>query len=120
MSTDMNAEITRLASVMNDLKSHEDSLRKYHMMSGAFVWDDEMPSVVIGEDVALRYLLRFRTSLLIGSPIESLRPNWEFAKIMWPNWPGFSAERCEYSETLKCEYDEIQSKEEDFLSSFNQ
>ena len=119
MTTNMHEEITRLASAMNDLYANKNSMREHHMMSGAFVWDDEIPSASVGEDVALRYILRFRTSLLIGSPIESFRQYWLHAQNMWPKWPGFSPERCSYSERIKREYEKIQLSEEDFLAGFN-
>jgi hypothetical protein len=119
MSIDLNATIDRLAPVMNTFLPRKDATYEYHMMSDAFIWDDETPSSEIGDDIALRYLLRFRTSLLIGNPIEPLRPHWEYARTKWPNWAGFIPERCAYSDSFKREYDEYQSREDEFLSSFN-
>ncbi len=120
MSIDLNAEIDRLTPIMNSLRQRDGANYEYHLMSDAFIWDDEMSSAEIEDDTALRYLLRFRTSMLIGKPIDALKPNWEYARSKWPNWAGFSSERCTYSEEMKREYDDYQSREDEFLESFDE
>jgi hypothetical protein len=119
VTTNQYAEIDRLAPIMNALLPHDEATYDYHLMSDAFIWEDELPSFDVGDDLVIRYLLRFRTSLLIGSPIDSLREYWEFAKTRWSKWPGFRPDRTAYSARFKAEYDNYQAKEEEFLSSFD-
>jgi hypothetical protein len=49
----------------------------YEMLSGALVWSDELPAfralrLVHRWDV-IRFVLRFRTTLILGEPDEELR-----------------------------------------------
>ena len=119
MAADMNAEIERLAPFLWSIKKQESADVEYRIFSDAFVWSDEIPDEPIGDDLALKYLLRYRTSLLIGQPIAELESYWEAAKIAWQGWPGLSPERCQYSVDFKEKYDDIQANEDEFLESFN-
>lgn len=66
----------------------------YEIMSGALVWTDEtnrtIPIKVIW---ALRYLVAYRTSLMLNAPREELKPMWEHGLTQFPKWVGFRDER---------------------------
>lgn len=67
-------------------------------MSDALLWSDELPdvpSVGFAKLSILRVLLRYRTTLLLGEPDDSLREYWELAKRLFPSWSGFAPERAE-------------------------
>ncbi len=119
MADNMNADIERLAPFLNNVQKEEDATVEYQIFSDAFVWSDEIPDEPIGDDLALKYLLRYRTSVLIGQPIAELESYWEAAKLAWRGWPGLSQERCEYSAEFKKKYNDIQANEDKFLESFN-
>jgi hypothetical protein len=76
--------------------------RSYEMMSGGFMWSDELPPSDVyfdphDGDYALRFLLGYRASLIRGRPDEGLRPVWDAVLAACPNWPGFRSERCSVS-----------------------
>ena len=78
------------------------SVRTYEMMSGGFIWTDEMPRREVYSDsndgdYALRFLLGYRASLIRGRPNEGLRLVWDAVLIACPSWPGFRPERCSAS-----------------------
>jgi hypothetical protein len=89
----------RLANVANELdqtRIKTDAEVGYDVLSDGIVWSDEYPPNLVGrteEFDCVRILLRYRTSVLTGSPDEYLRPYWEFARTQFPNWAGFDAER---------------------------
>lgn len=75
------------------------AVRSYEMMSGGFIWSDELPpsdrySEARDGDYALRFLFGYRASLIRGRPDESLRPVWDAVLAACPSWPGFRPERC--------------------------
>jgi hypothetical protein len=66
----------------------------YEIMSGALIWSDETNSKTPGTVMeALRYVVAYRTSLMLGKPREVLKPIWEHALTLFPNWVGFRPER---------------------------
>jgi hypothetical protein len=66
----------------------------YEIWSGALRWSDETnsktPVEVFG---ALNFIVAYRTSLMLGKPREVLKPVWEHALTLFPNWVGFRPER---------------------------
>ena len=113
--TDLHAEILRIAPVLDALRVREDVEPEYCMFSDALVWPDELPSKGLGEDVALRYLLRYRSSVIVGEPIAALEPYWDAAKAAFPNWPGFSEGRCRPSDELKSKFETFRKETNDLL-----
>ena len=78
------------------------AVRGYEMMSGGFMWSDELPasdqySDPHDGDYALRFLFGYRASLIRGRPDEGLRPVWDAVLAACPSWPGFRSERCSVS-----------------------
>jgi len=66
----------------------------YDFMSGGLVWSDETnqttPAVVI---CALRYLVAYRTSLMLNEPREELASFWDRGLSLFPQWVGFRPDR---------------------------
>ena len=77
----------------------------YENMSGALIWEDEVsrawPSSFIG---ALRFVVAYRTSLMLGNPRLELEPAWRLALKTFPNWVGFRPDRREQNPTLLAIY----------------
>ncbi len=96
----MEAEpLTQLRSIadrMRKLKPAPKATVFYELMSNALVWSDEIPDLETG-DVhdfhCLRFVFRFRTTLMMGKPDERFQSLWDEAKALFPNWPGFDPER---------------------------
>jgi hypothetical protein len=96
----MEAEpLTQLRAVaprMRELKPAPDATVFYELMSDALVWSDEIPDLDTG-DVSdfhcLRFLFRFRTTLMTGAPDERFRSLWDEAKNLFPDWHGFDPRR---------------------------
>jgi hypothetical protein len=90
-------EMTRLnivAPILQSMARDPSAGFFYDLISGALVWRDEFPLVGDSDAIALvRYLLRFRTSVIIGQPDVQLEPYWQEAAKLCPDWPGFAADR---------------------------
>jgi hypothetical protein len=74
-------------------------------MSGGLIWTDETNKNTPIEVIwALRYLVAFRTSLMLGKPREELRSFWEYGLSLFPKWVGFRSERRQPAPDLMKEY----------------
>ena len=66
----------------------------YEMMSGAYIWPDEIerawPNELISE---LRAIFAYRSSLYRGEEREEFCAIWKEAKKVFPEWIGFSEPR---------------------------
>ena len=94
-----------LIKQLHELKHDTNATRAFEMMSGGFIWSDEMPEAYddFKNDYAFRFLLGYRASLTIGKPRQSLQPIWDAVRTGCPDWPGFRPER--FAEKLKRELD---------------
>jgi hypothetical protein len=87
-----------LAPILDGLKKAADARLHYDLFADAIVWSDELPApedrLAIGMIAPqLRGIWRFRTSLILGQPVEKFRSAWEEALKCFPNWPGFDPKR---------------------------
>jgi hypothetical protein len=95
--------IRRLENAAEEIRQctfNPDAKMRYDIMSDAVFWDDEFPTPFVGDALSLRLLLRYRTTLLIEEEATELRPFWDKGKSLFPNWPGFLAERINPSKTI--------------------
>lgn len=73
----------------------------YEIMSGALIWSDEtnrnLPAEVIW---SLRFVVAYRTSLMLNEPREELKPMCDLGLLLFPKWVGFRPERREPSPEL--------------------
>lgn len=68
----------------------------YEILSSALVWSDETNKLLPMEVFqSLRYIVAYRTSLMLNSPREEFKPLWELGLKLFPNWVGFRPERRE-------------------------
>jgi hypothetical protein len=67
-------------------------------MSNGPIWDDEFPLAALivcakRDNWAFRFVLLYRSSLILGEPREELRAGWDQLARECPKWPGFRPER---------------------------
>jgi hypothetical protein len=103
----MNAFITEsfqlMASDMNQMHFDPGAILKYDLLADGLVWSDECPSIPRGlfdEYSCIRILLRYRTTILLGTPDENLKPYWDQALMIFPHWVGFRSERLKSTDDL--------------------
>jgi hypothetical protein len=97
-------DLSRIATSMEHLTKKPDAKVFYDTLSGSIVWTDELPkSTAISLD-CLRFVLKYRTGLLVGEPEPSFQLFWQEAQLRFPNWIGFSLERTSYDDELKKYY----------------
>lgn len=93
------AELAPLLQARN--RSRPFARPHYDAMSDALVWRDELVAALPEDQLgALRYLFRFRMTLVLGAPNEELRPLWRRAQELFPEWVGFSERRASPSAGL--------------------
>jgi hypothetical protein len=88
-------KLKSLGPKMESLKSHRFATLGYHALADAIYWSDEIPARLdYEEENALRFLLRHRTMLILGEPLEDLfKTFWDMGRKSFPNWIGFSERR---------------------------
>ncbi|HBI44983.1 MAG TPA: hypothetical protein DDY78_19325 [Planctomycetales bacterium] len=96
----MDAEpLTQLRAVavrMRELKPVAEATVFYELTSDALVWSDEIPDAEtsdVSDFQCLRFLFRFRTTLMMGAPDERFRSLWDEARNLFPDWHGFDPRR---------------------------
>jgi hypothetical protein len=89
-------QLTEIAGLMRGLARSPEAKMFYELLSDSLVWTDEIPEFnadQVGGLRALRFVFRYRTSLMLGKPEERHRPFWDEAWRLFPDWPGFDPER---------------------------
>ncbi len=96
MEAEAVEQLAAIAPRMRDLKPAPQASVFYELMSDALVWSDEIPDLETG-DVrvyhCLRFVFRYRTTLMLNAPDERFRALWEEARKLFPDWPGFDPRR---------------------------
>ncbi len=96
MAGKVTSHLAEIASLMQGLARSPEAKMFYELLSDSLVWTDEIPEVTteqVGGLRSLRFVFRFRTSLMLGKPEERYRSFWDEARTLFPDWPGFDAER---------------------------
>lgn len=104
-------KLRTLAPRLNQLTFLQDAGCFYEMLSGGLVWMDEIPDVStlpVGTFEGLRGVIRYRTTLILGEPDEGYHALWLEAQKLFPNWPGFAADRRSIERRPMCQ--ELKSK----------
>ena len=86
----------------------------YNLIADAIYWDDEFPpdeeEIPTKAEWAMRLVLNYRTRLLIGGDEELGLDFWLKAKSTFPDWVGFSAERCSKNSEVEKVYTRFKRK----------
>lgn len=110
MSQATPEELIAIAASMASLRRSPDATVQYEALSDGLVWSDEVPRSGIKKASDLRpfrFLLRYRTSVILGIPDERYKEYWFMAQKLFPEWPGFHAER--QSPALRSTYQELRA-----------
>jgi hypothetical protein len=100
------SQLEEITDLMRGLVRAADAKMFYELLSDSLVWTDEIPEVApnqVGGLRSLRFVFRYRTSLMLGKPEDRYRPFWEQALKLFPGWPGFDTDR--RSPDLKSTYE---------------
>jgi hypothetical protein len=93
--------LSSMTPILNGLVSIEEAEIAYQGVCDGLVWSDETPQSLDREQEQLfRYLIKHRTSLIMGESIPYLESLWNEARQTFPMWPGFKSVRCEPSVAL--------------------
>lgn len=93
------------------LKKDENAAPFFDHMSGAFIWSDEkVHGLSVNEMGCLRAIFRYRTNLIVQGEDNRFESVWIELQDKYPNWIGFSPERCSPDDVLLSRYQEIRSK----------
>ena len=93
-------DLAVIAAAMCAMEKEDDAKVFYDVMSGSLIWTDELPKKAPASLDCLRFVLRYRTGLIVGDPEPSFELFWREATELFPNWIGFSSERCTSNEEL--------------------
>jgi hypothetical protein len=97
MAPECETALSELAPLIQDIINCPEATFSYDILSGALLWSDELPDFRLLRKVPhwtiLRFVLRFRMTLILGQPDEDMREYWDKAQQLFPQWPGFSVDR---------------------------
>jgi hypothetical protein len=93
-------DLSKIAASMEGLERRADAHKFYDILSGAIIWSDELPKSAPVSLDCLRFVLNYRTGLLIGQPEPMNKLFWEEAMRRFPKWIGFMPERVTYNPDL--------------------
>lgn len=86
-----------LAKALRHTRFDPMATRSAELMSGGFMYSDEMPAPWYFDPhhgrYAFRLLVAYRASVIRGHPVEYLKPLWVEVQRRCPHWPGFRPER---------------------------
>jgi len=103
----LDSVIARLKETQKD----KDAYPFFDHMSGAFIWSDERILGLKGYEMGcLRAIFRYRTNLIVQEDDKRFESLWADLKAKYPDWIGFSPERCSPNHVLLARYKEIRSK----------
>jgi hypothetical protein len=97
-------DLSLIAPSMESLEKRENAHMFYDVLSGSIVWSDELPGASPVSSDCLRFVLKYRTGLLVGEPEPSFEPFWQEAHRRFPHWIGFSPDRTTYDQKFSIYY----------------
>jgi hypothetical protein len=93
MSKAAAARMAELAPFLRELRPSPNATISYDLFADALWWSDERPEDGYGFD-RMRSLLHYRTSIILGQrPVRFDEEEWNAARRLFPEWPGFDPRR---------------------------
>lgn len=96
-----------IAPILNEMELDDSASVSYSVLADGLFWSDEVPPGSIDCDEILRYLFKYRTSIILGSPDGTLEQLWLSAKQCFPKWPGFAESRAVPSKGMQKVYHDL-------------
>lgn len=97
MNEKTRTSLLQMADTLNGLPAGKQAKMQYCMLSDALLWSDEVPRMCpdwpTEYSQILRFVFRYRTTILLSDPDKRLEDTYEFGQSQFPNWPGFRPER---------------------------
>jgi hypothetical protein len=83
-----------MAPGMRRMVKSDEATALYSVVADALYWSDEIMKVedTVADDL-MRFLLRYRTTLILGQPNHALEVYWNEALRQFPQWIGFDPSR---------------------------
>ena len=103
----MSMELVALGERLSALKLNPNALPTLDIMCDGLIWYDERISNL--DDIQmgyLRWIFRYRTSLILGNEDLTLKSKWDDLRRVCPGWIGFNAARCSANDNLASIYHE--------------
>ena len=117
MTQELDDLLASMAPTLNKQFQQPNSSYEYQGVCDGLVWSDEIPVASLPDqhEQLLRYLIQYRTSLIVEAPIPHLADLWNQASHSFPEWAGFADERCEPSPELADYVNQARRKLESLL-----
>jgi hypothetical protein len=116
------AHLATMAGAMRKMKkAKKNAAIAYSLLADGLYWSDEFPEFEdsLSDDV-IRFLIRYRTTLILGQPKKKLERLWTEAGRQFPEWIGFDAARRTPNAKLQALYHTLsQQAMEEFLEGFD-
>jgi hypothetical protein len=83
----------------------------HSQLADGLYWSDEFPVLEdeLSDDL-IRFLIHYRTSLILGRPAKKLEVYWNEARRLFPQWIGFDPARCTPNPELQRLHKELREK----------
>ncbi|QDU45269.1 hypothetical protein Mal52_37610 [Symmachiella dynata] len=91
------SDFKKISTAMNAMTFQSDAEISYDLLSDALWWTDERPPLTNfrpRDFWCLRFVFRYRTSVILNDIDEDYEDYWNEALIRFPNWAGFHESRC--------------------------
>lgn len=116
------SQLEFIGADMDQTRALPDATVGYDVLSDALIWSDEYPASMphrMADFQCVRLLLRYRTTLLLNRPDETLKPYWNKGRTQFPNWAGFHPDRLMPTDELRKFFDHQRERQMRLLRRLN-
>ena len=115
------SNLKEIAALLEQLSRPGVAELRYDLLADAGYSTDELPPQERRKPrrafQTFRFVLRYRTTLIVGQPDDRLREFWDCGKSLFPDWIGFSSDRCSQDEDLVATYQQfVRETDADFTN----
>jgi len=100
----IHSQLRMMAPTLDNLEEQINAEILFCKISDAVFWTDEVPGSKSDWPTkfshVMRFLFRYRTSVILDEPDERLQEIYVRSKTLFPNWPGFFPKREAASEEI--------------------
>ena len=97
----LQPDLARCATMLEHQRKAMFPHVRYHVLADALYWSDELPKGLEKDcENALRFVLRYRSSVIVGRPEVEYEAIWLAARKLFPKWIGFLEKRSTANQRL--------------------